>query len=85
LAAQLDCTLDNLRLISSAAGLGEDLGVGRKLQRHFKVYVRHAGDLPAVQARLERSLLKPADSVIYLQADICRAELILEIEATLLG
>ena len=85
LAAQLDCTLDNLRLISSAAGLGEDLGAGRALRRHFKVYVRHAEDLPAVQARLERSLLKPTDHVIYLQADICRAELIVEIEATLLG
>ena len=85
LAAQLDCTLDNLRLISLAAGAGDDLGAQKKLRRHFKVYVRNAGDVTAVQAQLERSLLTPSDHVIYLRADICRAELIVEIEATLVG
>ena len=85
LAAQLDCTLDNLRLISLAAGAGEDLGAPRKLRRHFKVYVRDTGDVTAVHARLERSLLKPTDHVIYLRADICRAELVVEIEATLVS
>ena len=85
LVAQLDCTLDNLRLISLASGLGENLGSDRKLQRHFKVYVRHAADLKAVQSRLERGLLHPADRTIYLQADICRADLLVEIEVTLLS
>ena len=85
LSAQLDCTLDNLRLISLAAGLTEDLGASRNLPRHFKVYLRHVADLSEVQSRLGQSLLKPSDHVIYLQADICRAELIVEIEATLLG
>ena len=85
LESQLDCTLDNLRLVSLAAGMGEDLGAQKKLRRHFKVYVRDAGDLKAVRARLERSLLKPTDHVIYLRADICRAELIVEIEATLVS
>ncbi len=85
LAAQLDCTLDNLRLISLAAGLGEHLGADRQVRRHFKVYVRHAADLKAVQTRLERTLLKPTDHVTYLQADICRAELTVEIEVTLLS
>ena len=85
LDGQLDCTLDNLRLISLAAGFDENLGANRKLHRHFKVYLRHAADLPAVQARLERTLLTPADRVIYLQADICRAELTVEIEVTLLS
>jgi hypothetical protein len=85
LAAQLECTLDNLRLISLAAGFDENLGADRKLRRHFKVYVRHAADLKAVQARLESTLLKPADHVIYLQADICRAELLVEVEVTLVS
>ena len=85
LTAQLDCMLDNLRLISLAAGAGEDLGAQKKLRRHFKVYVRDAGDVTAVQARLERSLLRPMDHVIYLRADICRAELVVEIEATLVS
>lgn len=84
LAAQLDCTLDNLRLISQASGHGENLATRTTTPRHFKVYVRHAGDLDAVRNRLEQDLLKPSDYVVYLQADICRAELILEIEATLL-
>ena len=83
LAAQLECTLDNLRLMSRKAGLGDDLGAGRIRPRQFKVYLRHAADLTAVRARLERSLFRPQDVVTYLQAEICRAALNLEIEATL--
>jgi len=85
LAAQIDCTLDNLRIISRAAGLGESLGAGTGLARHFKIYLRHAADLGAVRARVERELLRPEDRVIYLRADICRAELLVEIEVTLIG
>ena len=47
--------------------------------------MRDTGDVTAVHARLERSLLKPTDHVIYLRADICRAELVVEIEATLVS
>lgn len=83
LDAQLDCTLDNLRLISRTVGLGHDLGTGRVTERHFKVYLRHAADLAAAQARLDGALLRPGDVVSYLQADICRAALSVEIEATL--
>jgi len=85
LAAQLDCTLDNLRLISVAAGVGERLGAGENFVRHFKIYLRRAGDLPAARARLAASLLRPADRVVWLQADLCRAGLVVEIEATLVG
>ncbi|HWA88324.1 MAG TPA: hypothetical protein VG710_19000 [Opitutus sp.] len=83
LEGQLACTLDNLRLISRAAGLGERLrfGGGRS-ERHFKVYLREAADLTAARAVLERELLEPEDRVSYLQANICRAELKVEIEAT---
>jgi hypothetical protein len=80
---QLDCTLDNLRLISNAAGLGEQLGSGTGIQRFFKVYLRHPADYPSVRARLAQSLLQPQDNVIYLQADVCREALNLELEATL--
>jgi len=41
------------------------------------VYLRHAGDLPAVRALVEAR----AGQAIYLHADICRAELLVEIEA----
>lgn len=82
---QLDCTLDNLRLISSAAGLGENLAADGAMQRFFKIYLRHATDFAAAKARLERSLIQPRDTVIYLQTDICREALNVEIEVTLVG
>lgn len=85
LDVQLDCTLDNLRLISQAAGLGEDLRGGEESRRHFKVYLRHARDFARVRTRLEQSLFAPADAVTYLRADICRAALDLEIEATVVA
>jgi enamine deaminase RidA (YjgF/YER057c/UK114 family) len=83
--AQATCTLDNLRLISRTAGLGSDLGASRGYERHFKIYLRHAADLPAAKARLAAGLLAPGDRVVWLQTDVCRAELDLEIEATLIG
>jgi hypothetical protein len=82
---QLACTLDNLRIISQAIGLGDTFGAGKSLARHFKIYLRHAGDLAAVRSALEAALLQPGDRVTYLRADICRAALNLEIEAALVG
>jgi chorismate lyase / 3-hydroxybenzoate synthase len=46
----------------------------------FKVYVREAADLPAIEATLSE-LLNPAASIVYLQADVCREDLLVEIEA----
>jgi hypothetical protein len=85
LDAQLDCTLDNLRLIGRKAGLGDDVGRGSDARRHFKIYLRSTSALAAVRARLERTLLRPEDVVTYLHADICRAALNIEIEATLIA
>jgi chorismate lyase / 3-hydroxybenzoate synthase len=85
LAGQIDCTLDNLRLISRTAGWGDDLGAAAGVERHFKVYLRHAADLPATQRRLAEALFRPGDRVVWLEADICRAQLNVEIEATLLS
>lgn len=81
--AQLDCTLENLREISSACDLGPTLDQGAGSTRHFKVYLRHAADQPAIAAILEERLLTGADYVSYLQADICRSSLLVEIEASL--
>jgi enamine deaminase RidA (YjgF/YER057c/UK114 family) len=83
LAPQLDCTLENLAEISRACGLGPDLARGRT-SRHFKIYLRHAADQAAVAGALESRLVTKADRVSYLQADICRAPLLVEIEATLM-
>jgi hypothetical protein len=83
LEPQLECTLDNLRLIGAAAGAGPTLGADGAWERRFKVYLRHPDDLRRVISRLESGLLLPHDHVVYLHADICRAELVVEIEATL--
>ena len=82
LAQQIDCTLDNLGLISFACGLGSDLGAGEAAERHFKVYVRHAADFETVRAALAARLFRAGDQVCWLRSDICRAELMFEVEAT---
>ena len=46
-----------------------------------RVYVRHPGDLGAIQQELEHAFGESLKAV-YLQADICRSDLLLEIEAT---
>jgi enamine deaminase RidA (YjgF/YER057c/UK114 family) len=47
----------------------------------YKVYVRRPSDLPVIQAVLATAPCASAQ-IIYLQADICRQELLVEIEAT---
>jgi len=47
----------------------------------YKVYVRHSGDLAAVTAEVHRAVGRTA-IVTYLQADVCRRDLLVEIEAT---
>jgi chorismate lyase/3-hydroxybenzoate synthase len=84
-AAQLDCTFENLRLISIATGLGERLGAGNGSQRHFKVYLRSPGDLALVAKQMQRRMLAAGDKVSYLGADICRAALNVEIEVAVRG
>jgi chorismate lyase / 3-hydroxybenzoate synthase len=46
----------------------------------LKVYVRRPSDLPAIEATLSE-LLNPAAPIVYLQADVCREDLLVEIEA----
>jgi enamine deaminase RidA (YjgF/YER057c/UK114 family) len=47
----------------------------------YKVYVRNAADLALVQSQLHAALGADAQ-VLYLRADICRQDLLVEIEAT---
>jgi enamine deaminase RidA (YjgF/YER057c/UK114 family) len=46
----------------------------------YKVYVRNSADLPLIQSQLHTAL-GPQSQVVYLQADICRQDLLVEIEA----
>jgi enamine deaminase RidA (YjgF/YER057c/UK114 family) len=46
----------------------------------LKVYVRNPLDLAAIEATLSK-LLRPTGAIVYLQADVCREDLLVEIEA----
>lgn len=48
---------------------------------HYRVYIRHANDLPVVRGEVERQIGGAAKAV-YLKADVCRADLLVEIEAS---
>ena len=79
-AAQAHETLSNLESIVSEARRHNARGVTTLSDLLLKVYVRHVGDTPAVRRVLiERGL--DADAALYLNADICRADLLVEIEA----
>jgi enamine deaminase RidA (YjgF/YER057c/UK114 family) len=47
----------------------------------FKVYVRRASDLAATM-RVLSAALDSSTTIVYLQADVCREDLLVEIEAT---
>ncbi len=46
----------------------------------YKVYVRHPADLAVIRAEIDRIL--PGAPILYLQADVCRSDLLVEIEAS---
>ena len=77
---QLQETLQNIETLSAAVGLVSErsaLDVARF--DYVKTYLRRSTDFPAVRDALVPRL-GPAASTIWLEADICRAELLLEIE-----
>ncbi|SEQ23923.1 chorismate lyase / 3-hydroxybenzoate synthase [Ectothiorhodospira magna] len=77
---QLDEIIENLRTLIQAAG--DDIRHQVHTPGHLsmlKVYVRHEADHAAIQARLEAALGTQAP-VIYLRGDVCRHDLLVEIE-----
>lgn len=78
--AQTEETLRNLAAIVQQANLQSTLSGFSCRDLVFKVFVRQPADMPAVAQVLHATLGADLD-VIYLQADICRAELLVEIEA----
>jgi chorismate lyase/3-hydroxybenzoate synthase len=70
-------------VIATAAGAGKNFGAADGWRRSFKVFVRHDTDLLQIRNDLERFLLQSDDRVIYLQSDLCRADLRVEIDAVL--
>ncbi len=75
-------TAETLRNIQALLGEANRTGVARfdLASLACKVYVRDAADLPAIRAHLARALGERA-RLLYLQADVCREDLLVEIEA----
>lgn len=79
---QCRLALDNIAHVVGAENLAEHgLGQGRALSelRNIKVYVRHPEDIPAVRDQCERSF-SPDTDIEFLNVDICRSDLLVEIE-----
>lgn len=79
-AAQTRETLTN---IDALLGEANRVATGAAFRREAlacKVYVRRPADLPTVQAQLAGAFTA-ATRIVYLQADICRQDLLVEIEA----
>lgn len=80
-AAQTRETMANIEAVLRQANL-QAQQPGFDLSRlHYKIYIRHSADLPQVKHELEHIIGCTPDAC-YLQADICRKDLLVEIEAT---
>lgn len=78
--AQLEETLTNLsNVLQRASGIAPGITPRLGAESLFKVYLRNAALLPEVEATLRQHL--PAQTQwLILQADVCRAELLLELD-----
>jgi chorismate lyase/3-hydroxybenzoate synthase len=77
--AQLDETVKNLTALTSHAAGDKDKLHETGSSHLFRVYVRHAEHAAPISEHLLRAV--PGSHAIFLAADICRSELLLEIEA----
>ena len=80
IAAQTAETLRNLEIIVEQANLKSRLGGFTTRDLYMKVFIRHAQDLENV-AHILRENLGESIEITWLKADICRADLLVEIEA----
>jgi chorismate lyase/3-hydroxybenzoate synthase len=79
-AAQTRETLVNIEALLSEANRVSGVSRFGMETLAYKVYVRNSADLPLIQSQLHAALGSRAQ-VVYLQADICRQDLLVEIEA----
>lgn len=79
-AAQTRETLANLESVLAEANRCAGHPVATLPQMRLKAYLRHAEDVVLVRSEISKHGLD-AGAVLYVHADICRAELLMEIEA----
>jgi chorismate lyase/3-hydroxybenzoate synthase len=75
---QTEETLRNMRTLLQQAW-PDGMASCSAARMRLKAYVRHAGDMAQIRECVEREFGSPQDGV-YLQSDICRTDLLLEIE-----
>lgn len=84
LAGQIAVTLDNLRLMAERLGFPGALESSSPMERFFRVYLRNAADAEKALVLLAKQGLGLAPhEFTMVRAEICRAELDIEIEARL--
>lgn len=79
LAGECAATIDNLKIMEERLF---SAGVLPGAMRHVNVFIRHSGDAPQILDLLSRHWARQTDRVRIYCAEICRAELSLEIEFT---
>ncbi|HTY03822.1 MAG TPA: Rid family hydrolase [Rhodocyclaceae bacterium] len=79
-AGQTRETLANIAALLGAANAVTRSTPYMLAELSLRAYIRHAEDYPLVQAIVEEQVGRTAP-VVYVQADICRADLLVEIEA----
>jgi hypothetical protein len=82
-APQVKATLKNLSALAQAASERNGGSGNWALDQRscVRVYLRNVSDHEMVRESLSEALAVPDSQVIYLQGDICRRELMIEIEA----
>jgi hypothetical protein len=83
--AQFRTTLHNMEIMFDRMELPEALRPAdpeAEMIREFKCYLRHPEALPLVREWFEEQTGIKAPEIMYLQSDICRAELDIEIEGS---
>ncbi|MEO1431196.1 MAG: AMP-binding protein [Cyanobacteria bacterium J06633_8] len=90
IAQQLHTTIDNISIVCEKMGFVERMSFDSpmpspaKYTRKFKVYIRKQEDFSYIEQEFSKIiLLNPQDQIIYLQSDICRSNLDIEIEAVI--
>jgi chorismate lyase / 3-hydroxybenzoate synthase len=81
---QVSTTMENLSALSAELDMPRTFDVAEKYHRLVFVYIRHPEDWERVHQMLYCKLYDKDDSVVIVQSDICRAELDIEIELTLI-
>lgn len=73
-------TLANIEALLAEAGKVSRTAPYRLAELSYRTYIRHAADFPLVRRLVEEVVGKEA-SVVYAEADVCRDDLLVEIEA----